>query len=47
VSPTALSRLIRGGVWFGTAGACRSAARFDITPTLRNAYFGFRLAAVQ
>jgi formylglycine-generating enzyme required for sulfatase activity len=40
------SRVLRGG-WYGPAGYCRSAGRGGFDPSLRRAFFGFRLALPQ
>jgi formylglycine-generating enzyme required for sulfatase activity len=37
-------RVVRGGSWNHHAMHCRSANRYDLTPDIRNVYFGFRLA---
>ncbi|MDX2177885.1 MAG: SUMF1/EgtB/PvdO family nonheme iron enzyme [Candidatus Sumerlaeia bacterium] len=41
------SRVFRGGGWDTFARACRSAQRFDITPSDRFANIGFRVLAVR
>ena len=38
-------RVLRGGCWFFTAWACRSAYRFAIRPGIRYRFFGFRPAS--
>ncbi|MCZ7651230.1 MAG: formylglycine-generating enzyme family protein [Thermoanaerobaculia bacterium] len=37
-------RVLRGGYWYRYARFCRSAYRYDGTPTSRDNYIGFRLA---
>ena len=37
------SRLLRGGSWSGFTRRCRSAARLNVNPALRNYAFGFRV----
>ena len=43
-SPRGTHREIRGGVWGGVAGDCRSAARNDRGPGVRSLILGFRLS---
>ncbi len=38
-----LKRIVRGGSWFSAPKACRSAARFSLTPITRDAATGFRV----
>ncbi len=45
-SETGSSRVLRGGSWYSIAVCCRMAYRNNITPTLRNGYYGFRLVFV-
>lgn len=40
-------RVLRGGSWDFSGKLCRSANRFEIPPTLRLNYMGFRVALVQ
>ncbi|XZE18022.1 formylglycine-generating enzyme family protein [Pirellulaceae bacterium SH449] len=40
------SRVLRGGGWFSTAGLCRSASRYWLTPDDRYNNLGFRLVSV-
>ena len=40
-------RVIRGGSWCMSAGACRSANRLDFNPNIRNFDIGFRLVALE
>ena len=37
-------RVNRGGGWLNSAGGCRSASRFRISPGIRGHFLGFRLA---
>jgi formylglycine-generating enzyme required for sulfatase activity len=37
-------RVVRGGSWGGSAGRCRSANRFSVTPVFQDYVLGFRLA---
>jgi formylglycine-generating enzyme required for sulfatase activity len=38
-------RVLRGGTWSGTTATfVRAASRYDITPTIRYNYLGFRCA---
>lgn len=39
------TRVDRGGGWGSSAGDCRSAYRYGVTPDLRSPRLGFRLAA--
>ena len=41
-SATGSARVLRGGGWFNSAEACRSAARGGYAPDYRNSYVGFR-----
>jgi len=38
-----LKRVVRGGSWYSAPKACRSAARFALTPITRDAATGFRI----
>jgi formylglycine-generating enzyme required for sulfatase activity len=38
-----LSRVVRGGSWFGFPGHCRAACRFRLPADYRHDYWGFRV----
>lgn len=42
-SASGASRVARGGSWFGVAGNCRPANRYNTTPTTRVASIGIRV----
>ena len=43
-APTGSYRVLRGGLWYGYAGDCRSAIRYSNYPTGRGYIIGFRVA---
>jgi formylglycine-generating enzyme required for sulfatase activity len=43
--PSGSARVLRGGSWILNAANCRSARRIGYSPSIRNYYFGFRVAA--
>ncbi len=47
VSPSASSRVLRGGRWRDSAQGCRSATRYDNYPSNRYDGIGFRLASLR
>lgn len=38
-----VSRVLRGGAWFGDPVNCRAADRYELSPDFRDGYLGFRV----